>query len=348
MSKPRKSTKSTADKKAEAKAAVESLHAEFAKITSTEEFTKWLRWTSQFRSYSPMNTMWMLFQWDQRQRAREIVRLIETFIVGGPLSPSLSALSHPAAASKWKALGGYINKGEKALTVLAPVVITLRDEPKDPRTGKHPTKCIGFQLKNRTFDFAQINGVEEAPQAVECKILDAANDDDQAVFDALVKVAQEIPTARGVGYTVTLTDAGLGEANGMCNYASNAITIKASNPLPQQVKTLVHEIGHALLHDPTNSLGGLFLNRQQVEVEAESVAFTVASMLGRDTSDYSLGYVVHWSNGDGALVARTMERVVDTAYRIIEGLEGKGVRKPKCKPVPDPKAVEGESHQEAA
>ena len=345
-----KARKSTAEKKAEAKAAVETLHAEFAKITTTEEFTQWLRWTSRFRSYSPQNTMWMLCQWSQRRKAREIVRLIETFLVGGPVSPSLPELSLPAGASKWKELGGYINKGEKGLSVLAPVVITMRDEPVDPATGKHPTKCIGFQLKSRTFDIAQINGVEEVPQPAECKILNGSNDDDQAVFDALVKVAQEIPTSRGVGFHVDITDAGLGQANGSCNYSTSTITIKESNPLPQQVKTLVHEIGHALLHDPANKLGGGFLDRQQVEVEAESVAYTVASMLGRDTSDYSLGYVIHWSKGDGALMARTMERVVDTAYRIVDALEGKGVRKPKCKPVPDPEIDEGgaESHQEAA
>lgn len=333
--------KSTAEKKEEAKAAVESLHAEFAKITSSEEFAKWLRWTSRFRTYSPQNTMWMLFQWQARQQAREIVRLIETFCVGSPMSPSLPELTQPAAASKWKDMGGYINKGEKALTVLAPIVITLRDEPVDPVTGKHPTKCIGFQLKNRTFDIAQINGIEEVPEPVECKLLEGSNDDDEAVWDALVKVAQEIPTDRGVGYKVEVTDKGLGEANGSCNYATNVITIKASNALPQRVKTLVHEIGHALLHDPANNLGSLFLDRAKIEVEAESVAYTVASMLGRDTSDYSLGYVIHWSNGDGALMARTMERVIDTAYRIVDALEGKGVRRPKCKPVPDPKADEG-------
>lgn len=34
-----------------------------------------------------------------------------------------------------------------------------------------------------------------------------------------------------------------------------------------------------------------------MEVQAESVAYTVCSAIGIDTSDYSFGYIAGWSQG---------------------------------------------------
>jgi len=62
------------------------------------------------------------------------------------------------------------------------------------------------------------------------------------------------------------------------------------------VKTLAHEIGHALLHDPglaTNK----DLSRELKELEAESTAYVICRALAMDTSDYSFGYVVGWAGG---------------------------------------------------
>ena len=64
----------------------------------------------------------------------------------------------------------------------------------------------------------------------------------------------------------------------------------------QNIKTAIHEISHATMHDtapddPTRP------DRRTREVQAESVAYAVCQHYGLDTSDYSFGYVAGWSSG---------------------------------------------------
>ena len=68
----------------------------------------------------------------------------------------------------------------------------------------------------------------------------------------------------------------------------------------QQLKTLIHEIAHAKLHNilkekSTELTPEEQKNNRTMEVEAESVAYTVCQRYGIDTSDYSFGYVAGWS-----------------------------------------------------
>ena len=55
------------------------------------------------------------------------------------------------------------------------------------------------------------------------------------------------------------------------------------------VKTLIHELAHALHGDE------VFRTRREIqEVEVESVAYIVCDAIGLDTSDYSFSYVARW------------------------------------------------------
>jgi hypothetical protein len=60
------------------------------------------------------------------------------------------------------------------------------------------------------------------------------------------------------------------------------------------VKTLAHEIGHALLHDP-EGIATRDMTRGLKELEAESVAYVTCRALGMETGEYSFGYVLGWS-----------------------------------------------------
>lgn len=78
------------------------------------------------------------------------------------------------------------------------------------------------------------------------------------------------------------------------------IAIKEGVSELQAVKTAIHEIAHAKLHDvdlnaPPEQQNRV--DRHTCEVEAESVAYTVCQHFGLDTSDYSFGYVAGWSSG---------------------------------------------------
>lgn len=61
-----------------------------------------------------------------------------------------------------------------------------------------------------------------------------------------------------------------GSENGYCDFSHKQIAVRPDVAPAQAVKTLVHELGHALLHavDPPSS-------REIAEVEVESVAFVV-------------------------------------------------------------------------
>jgi hypothetical protein len=83
------------------------------------------------------------------------------------------------------------------------------------------------------------------------------------------------------------------------------------------VKTLIHEAAHVLLHAGPP---GQFLPRPLKEVEAESVAYVVASGHGMATGDYSFPYVAAWAGADGSKpIQATQARVASAARMIIEG-----------------------------
>lgn len=90
-----------------------------------------------------------------------------------------------------------------------------------------------------------------------------------------------------------------GSAHGYYDLAEKRIAIDDGMSELQTIKTAIHEIAHAKLHDidlnaPEQAKRP---DRSTREVQAESVAYTVCQHFGLDTSDYSFGYVAGWSSG---------------------------------------------------
>ena len=90
----------------------------------------------------------------------------------------------------------------------------------------------------------------------------------------------------------------------------------------QNIKTAIHEISHATMHDtapddPTRP------DRRTREVQAESVAYAVCQHYGLDTSDYSFGYVAGWSSGkELSELKGSLETIRSTAAKLIETIDG--------------------------
>ena len=84
----------------------------------------------------------------------------------------------------------------------------------------------------------------------------------------------------------------------------------------QAIKTLIHELGHALLHSDD-----LPRSKEIADVEVESVAYIVCDAIGLDSGDYSFAYVARWAEGSNELVRQTAERAIGCAKAILEGLE---------------------------
>ena len=201
----------------------------------------------------------------------------------------------------WQKMNRFVRKGEKAIYVLAPMVYKHSDAVEaddDSRVIK------GFKYVP-VFDIAQTDG-EELPSV--CNRL--AGDDPAGIFTQLLAVAHSI------GFTVEDYDFD-GGPNGDCSHLEHRIRVEVSNSPAQRVKTLAHELAHALLHEQ-------YADRKLAELEAESTAYVVCQSLGLETSDYSFGYVATWAGGSDAAIAgikASCDRIQKTAATILRPFE---------------------------
>ena len=204
-----------------------------------------------------------------------------------------------AGFNAWRKMNRFVRKGEKAIFILAPMVYK-----KDDATDGDERIIRGFKFVP-VFDVAQTDG-EELPSI--CNRLDGE--------DPAGHYAQLLSVAQSLGFTVV--DHGFdGSTNGDCNHAEHRIRVEVRNTPAQRVKTLAHEIGHALLHEKFDS-------RAVAELEAESTAYVVCQSLGFDTSDYSFGYVATWAGGGDHAIAgikASCERIQKAAATILRAFE---------------------------
>ena len=204
-----------------------------------------------------------------------------------------------AGFATWKKLGRTVSRGERALWILAPMVgRKVRDADGDERRPIYGFRPVPV------FDVAQTEG---APLPEVCRTLSGG--DPASWFDALVG------RAAGLGYSVELTELP-GPTNGDCAFARRRIRVECRNQPAQRVKTLAHELAHALMHEGTD-------DRSLAELEAESTAYVVCRSLGLDSADYSFGYVACWAGGGPEAVARITASgtaIQRSAALILDGL----------------------------
>ena len=195
-----------------------------------------------------------------------------------------------AGYKKWLELGRQVMAKESALRILAPMTYK-RD---DGLEGEKTSEIRGFKMVP-VFDISQTEG-PDLPDIVS-KLEGLAP---EGVFEKLTVFAETI------GFRVERPESLDSGANGDTSHVSGLIRVVSSNSEAQQAKTLAHEIGHALLHDP-ESATTKDLTRGLKELEAESAAYVICTALGMDTSDYSFGYVAGWAGGGPEAIAGVKE-----------------------------------------
>jgi antirestriction protein ArdC len=201
----------------------------------------------------------------------------------------------------WQRMNRFVRKGEKAIYVLAPMVYN-RDDTADADDRTSVIK--GFKYVP-VFDVSQTDG-EEMPSI--CNRL--AGDDPAGIYSELMAIAHS------VGFEVEDFDFADG-TNGDCSHLQHRIRVESSNSPVQRIKTLAHELAHALLHEQ-------FSDRKLAELEAESTAYVVCQSLGLETADYSFGYVATWAGGGEAAIAdirSSCDRIQRTAAVILRPFE---------------------------
>ena len=206
-----------------------------------------------------------------------------------------------AGFNAWRKMNRFVRKGEKAIWILAPMVY----KNADAEDGESDRVIRGFKFVP-VFDVAQTDG-EELPSV--CNRLDG---DDPAGH-----YAQLVDGGRSPSASRSRTTSSAAPRTATAPTSEHRIRVEIRNTPAQRVKTLAHEIAHALLHEN-------FKDRALAELEAESTAYVVCQALGIDTSDYSFGYVATWAGGGDEAIAgikASCERIQKTAATILRAFE---------------------------
>ena len=263
--------KSAEERKAELKDITEKLEKGVQEVFGSEHFQNLLDTMAKFPHYSVNNNILIMMQ-------KPDATLVQSY-------------------TGWKKMGRFVKKGEKGIRILAPAPFKLeKEQDKMDEAGKVILDKDGEAVKEKveinltafkpvsTFDISQTEG--EPLPSIGVDELTGSVEGYQTLFEA-IKSASPVP----IGFEDIKSS-----AKGYFHVEDNRIAINKGMSEIQTVKTAIHEMAHAKLHN----LEAQKENKQSKnskEVEAESVAYTVCQHYGIDTSDYSFAYVATWSQG---------------------------------------------------
>lgn len=107
-----------------------------------------------------------------------------------------------------------------------------------------------------------------------------------------------------------------GDAAGIYQHDEDAIEVEVQSNEAEVARVAVHELAHAVLHEPTRSDE----ERPRRELEAEATAYVVARHYGLDAEN-SRFYLAAWANQDDEDIRERLDRIQSTASRLIESLD---------------------------
>jgi len=294
----------TSEKPAEKlKEITDRLEQGITELFESERYKEYLRVMSKFHNYSFNNTLLIAMQ-----------------------KPDASLV---AGFSAWKNnFGRNVMKGQKGIKIIAPSPYKVKQEMKkiDPHTqqpiigkdGKPVTEekeiTIPAYKVVSVFDVSETEGKELPDIAV-----DELTGDVERYRDFFAALEKTSPVPIGFEQIP-------GSSHGYYHLEDKRIAIQEGMSELQTLKTAIHEIAHAKLHDidlnaPENEQQPRATRRTR-EVEAESVAYTVCQHYGLDTSDYSFGYVAGWSSGrELSELKSSLETIRSAAAEIINSID---------------------------
>ena len=233
-------------------------------LVNGDQWQRWLEVASRFHRYSFRNSVMILIQCEDATAV--------------------------AGYQAWKTLfGRQVNRGETGIRILAPVTkrfdkVTpdgrpVLDEKGRPDSG---TRLVGVRLAT-VFDISQTSGPDLPAQPLPTLLTGEAP---AGLWDGLKGFVEE------QGFRVTRGDCG--GANGITDFTTGEVRVRADIDDAAAVKTLAHEAGHCVLHGPEGR-DGQPVCRGRGEVEAESVAYLLTRAHGLDSGQYTFTYVAGWA-----------------------------------------------------
>lgn len=293
------------DTEGRVKEMTERLEQGVKELFESERYQAYLRAMSKFHDYSLNNTLLILLQ-----------------------KPDASLV---AGFNKWRDdFERHVKAEEKGIKIFAPAHKKIRKEVEklDPDTGQPiigedgkpvmETKEITiprYKVVN-VFDVSQTDGKEIPDMSVDA--LTGSIEQYEDFWRALKEISP-------VPVELEKIESG---AHGYYSLADKRIAIDDGMSELQTIKTLIHEIAHAKLHDIDLSLPPQDRqerpNQRTREVEAESIAYTVCQHFGLETSEYSFGYIAGWSSDkEIAELKASLETIRQTAGELIGEIEGR-------------------------
>ena len=278
----------------------ERLEQGVKEIFTSERYTEYLNTMSKFHNYSFNNTLLITMQ-----------------------KPEATLV---AGYQAWqKKFNRHVKRGEKGIQIIAPAPIREKQEIEkiDPVTkepvigddGQPETEIVEMVIPRfritTVFDVSQTEG--EPIAELEVPELTGS----VQFYDTFMQALQNISPVPIRMMNVE------GEAKGYYHQTEKYIAIKEDMSNVQTMKTGVHEVSHALLHDrEVMDAEGVLKDQTTKEVEAESIAYIVCNHFGLDTSEYSFTYIASWCESrDMKALKASMDTIRKTSSEVVENIE---------------------------
>lgn len=260
-------------------------------LRSSDGWQQWLPTRAAFRTYSLTNQLLIAIAMPEATRV--------------------------AGFKAWLNLGYCVRRGEKAvIRIWMPIPPSKKQLEEWHAAGGDPNQKPRTRYKlGPVWDRSQ---VDPLPPPAEPVPLDPPITDPEG--NTLTWTLPRLTTLVGdLGCTLVFEDHPA-ELGGYFAPQTKQISINQIHSINHQVKTLVHELAHALLH--LSDRDGPALSYAEEELVVESIAVTVVGGLGIDTSGYSIPYLTSWSQDDQdmAIVEACAELIDQHAKRIEDAI----------------------------
>jgi hypothetical protein len=201
--------------------------------------------------------------------------------------------THVAGFQTWKKLGRWVNKGEKGIVIIAPLVGKKRDASEEEGPALYGFRAV------YVFDISQTDG-EPLPDL-------ASTQGDPGPYTGRLKA---LVAARGIELHY---EADLGGALGQS--AGGTIRILQDLEPAEEFAVLVHEVAHELLHHNNGRRPPKLVR----ETEAEAVAAVVSQAVGLQSTAAASDYIQLYQ-GSSETLADSLQHIQQAATLIIEAL----------------------------
>jgi hypothetical protein len=262
---------------------------------ASEHFQQWLDVQSRFHDYSLNNTLLIYAQMPEATRV--------------------------AGYNTWREeFDRHVQEGEQAIWIWAPITAakcpdcgnspsyhdSIDCEYDDTAPEEWTTGVVAFKPVP-VFDVSQTDGEPLAE-------LDTTTHGDPG--DLLERV-RAVALDRGLSFEIVPSGEWThGDAAGVYQHDEEAIEVEAQSNDADEARVAVHELAHAILHEPSLDE----TERPRRELEAEATAYVVARHFGLDAEN-SRFYLAAWADQDNEDVREHLDRIQSTTASLIEYLD---------------------------